>query len=201
MLPVSRARMEGEPALDPTCPSNLARTDIGTSGRQNRRRPARPAKHSQLWLNRNQTRLMVSDRCRARVLRDHHIRHVGIEDGGVSTKHELGSTQLLQRRPVALGGPMSVFEQSWWRCLVLGRPAGPAGVPLLAAHTLHSVCSRLELDGDGVAVGIAVLPASEEDTAQAVLDAGLRLDIQAPVPAAPSMTMALEQYIKKANKG
>lgn len=37
-------------------------------------------------------------------------------------------------------------------------------------------------------------------TAQAVLDAGLRLDIQAPVPAAPSMTMALEQYIKKANK-
>jgi uroporphyrinogen-III synthase len=37
-------------------------------------------------------------------------------------------------------------------------------------------------------------------TAQAVLDAGLRLDIQAPVPAAPSMTMALEQYIRKANK-
>ena len=37
-------------------------------------------------------------------------------------------------------------------------------------------------------------------TAQAVLDAGLRLDISAPVPAAPSMTMALEQYIKKANK-
>ncbi|REJ83080.1 MAG: uroporphyrinogen-III synthase [Bacteroidetes bacterium] len=37
-------------------------------------------------------------------------------------------------------------------------------------------------------------------TAQAVLDAGLKLDIQAPVPAAPSITMALEQYIKKANK-
>lgn len=37
-------------------------------------------------------------------------------------------------------------------------------------------------------------------TAQAVLDAGLKLDIQAPVPQAPSMTMALEQYIKKANK-
>ncbi len=37
-------------------------------------------------------------------------------------------------------------------------------------------------------------------TAQAVLDAGLHLDIQAPMPAAPSMTMALEQYIKKANK-
>ncbi len=37
-------------------------------------------------------------------------------------------------------------------------------------------------------------------TAQAILDAGLRLDIQAPVPAAPSMTMALEQYIRKNNK-
>jgi uroporphyrinogen-III synthase len=37
-------------------------------------------------------------------------------------------------------------------------------------------------------------------TAQAVTDAGLRLDIQAPVPGATSMTMALEQYVKKANK-
>lgn len=38
-------------------------------------------------------------------------------------------------------------------------------------------------------------------TAKAVKDAGLRLDIQAPNPQAPSMTMALEQYIKKLNKG
>jgi uroporphyrinogen-III synthase len=38
-------------------------------------------------------------------------------------------------------------------------------------------------------------------TAAAVQEAGLRLDIQAPIPAAPSMTMALEQYIKKSNKG
>ena len=37
-------------------------------------------------------------------------------------------------------------------------------------------------------------------TAQAVKEAGLRLDIQAPNPQAPSMTMALEQYIKKLNK-
>lgn len=37
-------------------------------------------------------------------------------------------------------------------------------------------------------------------TAKAVQDAGLRLDIQAPTPLAPSMTMALEQYIKKNNK-
>jgi len=38
------------------------------------------------------------------------------------------------------------------------------------------------------------------NTAKAVKDAGLRLDIQAPSPEAPSMTMALEQFIAKFNK-
>ncbi len=37
-------------------------------------------------------------------------------------------------------------------------------------------------------------------TSQSVIDAGLRLDVKAPVPDAPSMTMAIEQYIKKVNK-
>ncbi|AHM61048.1 uroporphyrinogen-III synthase [Flammeovirgaceae bacterium 311] len=37
-------------------------------------------------------------------------------------------------------------------------------------------------------------------TAKAVRDAGLHLDIEAPQPNAPSMTGALELYIKKANK-
>lgn len=37
-------------------------------------------------------------------------------------------------------------------------------------------------------------------TANAVIEAGLRLDIEAPTSQAPSMTMALEQYIKKSNK-
>lgn len=37
-------------------------------------------------------------------------------------------------------------------------------------------------------------------TAKAVREAGLRLDIEAPKPEAPSMTMALEQYIKLYNK-
>lgn len=37
-------------------------------------------------------------------------------------------------------------------------------------------------------------------TTKAVKDAGLRSDIQAPLPQAPSMTMALEQFIKKHNK-
>lgn len=34
-------------------------------------------------------------------------------------------------------------------------------------------------------------------TAQAAIEAGLRLDIEAPTPEAPSMTAALEQYLKK----
>lgn len=38
------------------------------------------------------------------------------------------------------------------------------------------------------------------NTAQAVRDAGLNLDIEAPTPEAPSMTMALEQFIKNMNK-
>jgi uroporphyrinogen-III synthase len=37
-------------------------------------------------------------------------------------------------------------------------------------------------------------------TCQAIRDAGLRLDIEAPTPQAPSMKMALEEYILKANK-
>lgn len=37
-------------------------------------------------------------------------------------------------------------------------------------------------------------------TTRAVREAGLRLDIEAPNPQAPSMTMALEQYIKEHNK-
>jgi uroporphyrinogen-III synthase len=37
-------------------------------------------------------------------------------------------------------------------------------------------------------------------TAKAAQDAGLRLDISAPLPNAPSMTMALDQYIKEFNK-
>lgn len=37
-------------------------------------------------------------------------------------------------------------------------------------------------------------------THRAVKEAGLRLDIKAPTPKAPSMTMAIEQYIKSVNK-
>ena len=37
-------------------------------------------------------------------------------------------------------------------------------------------------------------------TAKAVKDGGLRLDIQAPTPTCPSMTQAIEEFIKKHNK-
>lgn len=37
-------------------------------------------------------------------------------------------------------------------------------------------------------------------TAKAVIDAGLTINVQAPSPQAPSMTMAIEEYVKTANK-
>jgi uroporphyrinogen-III synthase len=37
-------------------------------------------------------------------------------------------------------------------------------------------------------------------THKAVLEAGLKLDVQAPTPQSPSMTMAIEEYIKATNK-
>lgn len=45
-----------------------------------------------------------------------------------------------------------------------------------------------------------LIAAFGQTTSKAVEDAGLRLDIHAPQPASPSMTMALEMYIKKAGK-
>ena len=38
-------------------------------------------------------------------------------------------------------------------------------------------------------------------TQKEALDHGLRIDIMAPTPGTPSMTMALEKYIAEANKG
>ena len=37
-------------------------------------------------------------------------------------------------------------------------------------------------------------------TAQAVHDAGLRLDLEAPSPGVPSMTMALDNFLKEIKK-
>jgi uroporphyrinogen-III synthase len=44
---------------------------------------------------------------------------------------------------------------------------------------------------------VAVFGASTLKTAE---EAGLRIDIQAPLPETPSMTMALEKYLEKVNK-
>jgi len=44
------------------------------------------------------------------------------------------------------------------------------------------------------------LAAFGSSTHQAIQDRGLILDIAAPTPEAPSMTMAVEQYIKIVNK-
>lgn len=42
-----------------------------------------------------------------------------------------------------------------------------------------------------------LIAAFGQTTSQAVLEANLRLDIQAPIPEAPSMTMSIEHYLKK----
>jgi len=39
------------------------------------------------------------------------------------------------------------------------------------------------------------------NTANAVVEAGLRLDLQAPMPEVPSMAMALDQFLNKTNNG
>lgn len=52
----------------------------------------------------------------------------------------------------------------------------------------------------GLKQGALRIAAFGYNTAQSVQQNGLRLDIHAPTPASPSMTMALEKYIKEANK-
>ncbi|WP_372640838.1 uroporphyrinogen-III synthase [Ancylomarina sp.] len=70
---------------------------------------------------------------------------------------------------------------------------------ILAFYSPSGIISLLQnfpdFDQDGTFIA-AFGPA----TSKAVTDANLRLDIQAPMPQAPSMTMALDQYIKAFNK-
>ena len=49
--------------------------------------------------------------------------------------------------------------------------------------------------------GSILIGAFGSATAQAVNDTGLRLDLQAPTPEAPSMAMALEMYLSNINSG
>jgi uroporphyrinogen-III synthase len=64
----------------------------------------------------------------------------------------------------------------------------PAGI-----ESLHKNFPKFEQNG-------TVIAAFGPTTAKAVRDAGLRLDIEAPLPEAPSMTGAIELYIKKLGK-
>ena len=64
----------------------------------------------------------------------------------------------------------------------------PAGI-----ESLHKKFPKFEQNG-------TVIAAFGPTTAKAVRDAGLRLDIEAPLPEAPSMTGAIELYIKKLGK-
>ena len=64
----------------------------------------------------------------------------------------------------------------------------PAGIKSLFENFPNFVQDELRIAAFG------------ENTIKAVRDAGLRLDIEAPSPQAPSMKMALEHYIKNFNK-
>lgn len=64
----------------------------------------------------------------------------------------------------------------------------PAGVASLLANHSDYKQGKVLIGGFGPA------------TCQAIEQAGLRLDLSAPTDGAPSMAMALEQYLKEKNK-
>ncbi|MGL5729777.1 MAG: uroporphyrinogen-III synthase, partial [Bacteroidales bacterium] len=64
----------------------------------------------------------------------------------------------------------------------------PSGINSLLKNFPNFEQGKIEIGAFGVA------------TAKAVTDAGLNLSFQAPTPEAPSMTAALELYLKKAQK-
>lgn len=66
--------------------------------------------------------------------------------------------------------------------------------------TLRPVSSHCSINYPNFEQGSTIIAAFGEATAEAVEEAGLRLDIKAPTEKAPSMTMALEQFIKAYNK-
>lgn len=70
---------------------------------------------------------------------------------------------------------------------------------ILAFYSPSGIKSLFQNFPDFVQDG-TVIAAFGPSTSKAVQDAKLRLDIQAPMPQAPSMTMALDQFIKAYNK-
>lgn len=70
---------------------------------------------------------------------------------------------------------------------------------ILAFYSPSGIKSLFQNFPDFVQDG-TIIAAFGPSTSKAVKDANLRLDIQAPMPQAPSMTMALDQFIKAYNK-
>lgn len=64
----------------------------------------------------------------------------------------------------------------------------PMGINSLVKNFPNFVQGDIQIGGFG------------STTTQAIRDAGLRLDLEAPLPGAPSMTMALENFLKESNK-
>ncbi|MEI7501663.1 MAG: uroporphyrinogen-III synthase [Paludibacter sp.] len=64
----------------------------------------------------------------------------------------------------------------------------PVGIASLLKNFPNFVQGDIQIGGFGAT------------TVQAVRDAGLRLDLEAPAPGVTSMTMALENYLKESNK-
>lgn len=99
-------------------------------------------------------------------------------------KGKIQHTEVVMYRTVSNDfGPEEVFD---YDMLVFFSPAGVASL------------QKNFPDFDQKDIKIATFGAV---TAQAVRDAGLRLDLEAPNPQAPSMTAALEMFIKENNKG
>ena len=70
---------------------------------------------------------------------------------------------------------------------------------ILAFYTPSGIKSLFQ-NFPGFVQDTTIIAAFGGTTAEAVEEAGLRLDIQAPTAKCPSMTMAIEEFIKKYNK-
>ena len=81
----------------------------------------------------------------------------------------------------------------------LHEPASPSGESSQQKKQASKVV-RSPADSKSSGKAPAFVSSVTQATAEAVEEAGLRLDIKAPTEKAPSMTMALEQFIKAYNK-
>ncbi|KAA6318620.1 hypothetical protein EZS27_031393 [termite gut metagenome] len=103
---------------------------------------------------------------------------------GVLNKYEIQHTEAVMYRTIS--NDFGQEEEFNYDMLVFFSPAGVSSL------------KKNFPDFDQQEVKIGTFGST---TAQAVRDAGLRLDLEAPNAKAPSMTAALDMYIKKVNKG